>query len=57
VRKIDEVEALFCAITVSHILDEEIFKNEVLEHANKYNFDNMKHLEDEPLTFRELSNK
>jgi len=56
-RKIDEVEALFCTITVPHILNKEIFKNEVLERTNKYNFDNMKHLEDEPLIFRKLINK
>lgn len=56
VRKADEAEALFCCIVVSQILKEDIFKNEVLEIAKTYDFENMINMNDESITFRSLLN-
>lgn len=41
VRKADEVEALYCCINISHIINEDVFKNEVKNLSSKYDFENM----------------
>lgn len=56
VRKADEAEALFCAICVAHILKDEIFKNELNSIAKVYDFNNMKNIEEDGETFRDLIN-
>lgn len=54
VRKADESEALFCAITIGNILQDDNFKNEVLDIAKNYDFENMKPISDNGCTFRQL---
>jgi hypothetical protein len=55
VRRADEAEALFCAINLSWIITDEVFRDEVLEIAKKYDFKSMRHFENENISFRGLT--
>lgn len=56
VRKADESEALYCCIQVAHILQEQEFKDELIEVAKEYDFKEMKNNLEKSTTFRELLN-
>lgn len=54
VRKADEAEALYCVIVVSQILKENDFKNEVIDLSRKYDFNDLKEITSDGLSFRKL---
>jgi len=54
VRKASEAEALYCCTIVSHIIKEESFKNDLNTVANSYNFHDMKPLDINFKSFRDL---
>lgn len=57
VRKAVEAESLFIAVVVANSLQDEYFRNELVEVAKKYDFDAMKSLKTSGITFKELLNE
>jgi hypothetical protein len=54
VRKADEVEALYCALQVAHILNEDEFKKEIHDAAKSYDSREMKSNTTTSQTFKEI---